>query len=151
LETEYRLLKSLSKHIFSQFDLLPYKRRDVQSGIEIKRIVVDLVQKNKKNVLFFPEGTTSLNILDGMKPLKKGGFAHFYENNIPIVPCIIKYSNDFYGLTIEKQVRLLDLFIERPNVFVYCLNVVYPKDFSTYEGFFDCIQKNMEKKINKIK
>jgi len=72
--------------------LIKYKRGDKASGEKIKKKIRYLI-RNGKNVIIFPEGTTSREG-NTKKELKKGIFKLCEDYKIDITPVTLKYSKN---------------------------------------------------------
>ena len=73
-------------------NLIKYKRGDKISGENVKKKIRYLISKGK-NVILFPEGTSS-RTGNSKKELKKGIFKLCEDYNIDITPVTLKYSKD---------------------------------------------------------
>jgi len=66
------------------------KRENKDSRSAVRELMTETLLEGK-NVLVFPEGTTSDNFMP--LPYKKGTFIEAAKNNIPIVPIVLEYKN----------------------------------------------------------
>jgi 1-acyl-sn-glycerol-3-phosphate acyltransferase len=85
-----KIISLFSRLFFKTGMIFGYVRNNKNSGEQCKKNIL----KNLKNhnIIIFPEGTSSKKGIP--KNFKKGLFYLCKDNNIPILPCTIKYSKD---------------------------------------------------------
>jgi 1-acyl-sn-glycerol-3-phosphate acyltransferase len=105
----------LNKVIFRGFNLISYKRKDKVDGLKVKKKILKLINKNK-NVLIFPEGTSTRNGVP--KNFKNGIFKLASEYKIPILPITLKFEKDV-GLNVKDKFRIKNLFNNKLDVYIH--------------------------------
>ena len=113
----------LDKYISKGVKLIKYQRNDRNSGIIVKNTIVDYV-KQKRNIIVFPEGTSSRS--GRPKEFKNGLFKLAEEKHIDILPVTLKYEKDI-GLNKEDIFNVNNLFNQKCRVYIHPI-VSYKKE-----------------------
>jgi 1-acyl-sn-glycerol-3-phosphate acyltransferase len=103
-----------------------------KSGTIIKNIILNDCVKRKKNILVFPEGT-STNVNE-MFMFKKGLFHLCYDNNIPIVPIII---------CVKKEIHRMHYFCFDEKIKVKIFEKVNSNEFNNFDEYYNYIYNLM--------
>lgn len=146
LSDDFKLIKVFEKEFFTNLSTIPYERNNIEDGKKVKENILAKI-KNKQNVLVFPEGTTQINSDSRILPFKKGLFYLAYEHNIPILPIVLYYEDDNYGLDKNKDFDIFYLLNNISKVYVHFNSLVIPNKFSNVEHLI----YNIYEKMNKIK
>lgn len=142
-----------------------YKRGNKNSGSIVRKLIKYHITYKKKSIMVFPEGKTHP---DGPpQEFFPGSLIVAYENNIPVQPAVIKYSQDIAWTNIGNNVQPYNdniyknmdrLLRSKTTALVDILKPIYPKDFSNKEDFIKYIRLRMLKswfllyyKIKKVK
>ena len=143
ISDDFNGIKIIEKEFFQNLNLIPYKRCDKKDGKNVKKKILTLI-KNKKNVLVFPEGTSQINCQHKLLPFKKGLFHIAYDNNIPILPIVLYYTDKNYGVDKNKDFKIFDILKNESDVFIYFNPIIYPKKYSSVDNLVNSTHKNME-------
>ena len=109
-----KILSYLENKFFYAAKGLKYKRNDRESGILIKKKILEKI-KNNNNIIIYPEGTSTKNGVS--KQFKEGIFHLAAENKIPIIPITIHYSHNI-GIEVGDKFILSNWFnIETKIIF----------------------------------
>lgn len=118
-ETDKNILSNLFYFIKDYFmqslHFIPYDRGNKEDGENVKNIINDYLNDNK-NVLIFPEGTTTKNGIP--KEFKTGIFRLAVENKLNILPITIKYDKDI-GLEKNGPLENSKLFDNKANIYIH--------------------------------
>ena len=148
-KTEYNKLDKFASIINDNCSFIPYERGNKKSGKIIKKKILNLINNNN-NVLVFPEGTsqiTSKNIL----PFKKGLFHLASEHNIPILPVVINYTDDNYGVDVNKNFDLSYILNNKDDIYVKFNSIVYPKKYKTVDDLTENVHNIMTHALNDLR
>jgi acyl carrier protein len=118
------LLKTpMIKTYIEKLDHLTVNRTDVVDSIEDIRNIAQAI-KNKKSIVFFPEGTFAY--ATGLRPFKMGAFKLAVEENIPICPIALK------GL---RSILRSGQKIPKPGkIEITILPLIYPQNITWQEA-----------------
>ncbi len=158
-------LSGIVTEFLNRWGSILYKRGNKNSGSIVRKLIKYNIIYKKKSILVFPEGKTYPN-----GPPQKffpGALIVAYENNIPVQPAVIKYSQDIAWTNLGDNVQSynknlyknMDKLLRTKTVaLVQILKPIYPKDFSNQEDFIKFIRLKMLKtwfllyyKIKKVK
>lgn len=140
----------------NKFDVINYDIGNKKSGKNIKKkILKNILDKNIVTV--FPEGKMNNSTHDELLPFKKGLFYLAYTNNIPILMSIIYCNNPSFAIgnpTSSNNVKLKLikelLLFDNSNIIIYeLIDFVYPKDFNTFEDYYNFIYNTMNNTLKK--
>lgn len=110
-------------------------------GVNIFNKVVSEILNSNKVVHFFPEGVL-IPYDKGIRNFKRGAFKCAYDNNVPIVPMVIKY---------RKPTGIHRVFKKKPCITIKILDPVFPdKDKSCKEESSFLMENCYEKMKNVI-
>ena len=143
ISDEFNGIKIIENEFFKNLNLIPYKRGDKKDGKNVKSKILNLI-KNKKNILVFPEGTSQINCQKNILPFKKGLFHLAYENNIPILPVVIYYTDKNYGIDINTNFKVFDILNNKSNIYVYFNPIIYPKKYLSVDNLVNNTHKTMK-------
>lgn len=108
--------KNFNYLIIKPNNLIKYKRGNKVSGEKIKKRIRYLI-RNGKNVIIFPEGTSSREG-NSKKELKKGIFKLCEDYKIDITPVTLKYSKNI-GLGMNDKFKVENLFNLNCDVIIH--------------------------------
>lgn len=113
---------SLFKGLYNFFNLIQYEKGNKQSGEEVKKKMLEIVNHNN-TVIIFPEGTTSRKGI----PLefKPGSFKMCAENSIKIIPITLEYDKRI-GMNQYDQFNINDWFNTGVTITIH--EPIYDKD-----------------------
>jgi 1-acyl-sn-glycerol-3-phosphate acyltransferase len=148
ISKEYPYLNMIDNIFFNNLNIIPYKRNCTKSGEEVKKNIL-LLTSNKKNVLIFPEGTSQKNSHNDILPFKKGLFHLAYEYDIKILPIVLYYTDENYGLDKETVFSPSKILRNKSTIYINFLNPLSPKKYSSVDIFTDTIHKRMNSVIKK--
>ncbi len=118
------------------------------NGDEIKSIILDKI--NNGNIIqLYPEGGMS-----GKKSLnsfKKGFLYLAYENNIPILPIIIDYKDNYYINTESETDRIAHHLKDTSGIDIHTLKFIYSEDYNTFEEYYDKVYNTMNDLYTELK
>jgi len=135
-------LKPIEKSFFNNLSLIPYKRNCLESGDKVKKKILRLI-KSGSNVLVFPEGTSQMNSHNKMFPFRKGLFYLAFENNIPILPVNLYYTDTKYGLDKGTPLDIFGVFNNNCKIIVHFSEPVHANNFNNVDKFVDNIYTHM--------
>lgn len=118
------------------------------SGIQVKKKILQKI-KEKQNVVIYPEGTMTPK--KNLKKFKKGSIYLSYENNIPILPIIVDYKDDYYINNDSELNRLEHHLSDQKGIDVHMLKFIYPENFDNFDSYYHNIYRNMNDFYVKIK
>lgn len=118
----------------NEFHLIPYYKDDKNPGKNAQELILKTVNEGKK-VLVLPEGNVQVNT--EIKTFKKGVFHLAYDNNIPIISMNIIIDSKFNNKYLESLLAYFQIPIEPPEINLYYNEVIYPKDHTSFESFYD--------------
>jgi 1-acyl-sn-glycerol-3-phosphate acyltransferase len=151
IKEEYSFLISLEKQYFNNLKLIPYIMENLKSGKKVKKNILSLINNNK-NVLVFPEGITQKSCDNGILKFKKGLFYLAHEHNIPILPIILYYEDNNYGIDKGVPVNYFNLINNNSNIYVHINeNIIYPKDYNSVNNLITFVHNKMSKILNNYK
>lgn len=128
--------------LYNFFNFLPYVRDDKDSGDEIKKMMLDVVNKNN-TVLLFPEGESTREGIP--KSFKPGSFRLCAENNIQILPITLKF-NKIIGSNRKDPVNLNDWNDAIATVIIH--EPVFDKNWEILrDKVFDIIRKPLFREV----
>lgn len=148
--TEFGALNFLTRILFYNFMLISYVRGDPNSGLKVKERVQVLTLNHKRNVLVFPEGTSSLNTKNGVLPFKLGIFALAFESNIPLVVAVIHYTDPEYGLPKSKVFNPLETLRSTSSAIVSIVGTLQACDYKTSEEMMADAHRRMSNELELI-
>lgn len=117
--------------------IITYK---IGSGEIVKRKIIEEIVNH--NILLFPEGKINLT----NKPLKfyRGGIETAYLNGISILTIKLQFIDDDgnditneHNSNIDIIFFLGDFPIKNPHIRIRTLEIVNPKDYTTFNDFYD--------------
>lgn len=123
-----------TEYYMNEFHLIPYYKDENNCGKNAQELILKTVNEGKK-VLVFPEGTIQTSI--DLKTFKKGLFHLAYDNNIPIISMNIIIKSSFDDKYLESLFAYFQIPTEPPEIDVYYNEMIYPKDFTSFESFYD--------------
>ena len=123
-----------TKDYIDKLNIIPYYREDENAGQNAQKIILDLVKKGNK-VLVFPEG--SIQNGEDMKTFKKGLFHLSYDNKIPMISMNITVESPLNDNYLESLLAYIQIPIEPPIINVYYNEVIMPESHSSFESFYD--------------
>jgi 1-acyl-sn-glycerol-3-phosphate acyltransferase len=148
--TSKRLFKKLlyfskltNDQMVDRCKLIEYQKKTdttESNGEEVKNIILDKIN-NCNIVQLFPEGTMSGK--NKLYDFKKGSIDLAFENNIPILPIIIDYKDDFYVNNESEPDRLVHHLEDTSGIDIHALKFIYPEDFDTFDKFYDKVYNTM--------
>ena len=158
-------LAGIVTEFLNRWGTIFYKRGNKNSGSVVRKLIKYYITYKKKTILVFPEGKT---YPDGPpQQFFPGSLIVAYENNIPVQPAVLKYSQDIAWTNIGDNVqpynknlyKNMDKLMKTKTIaMVEILKPIYPKNFSNKEDFIKYIRLKMLKtwfslyfKIKKIK
>lgn len=142
------VLSNINDEIFYAFDFISYVRDDKESGQKVRGIILDEV-KSGENLLIFPEGTSSLDSFNGIKPFKEGIFHLAYDNDITVIPIVMHCLSREVGSDKNSNNDLSKIFFDTCDINIEFLNEVTANGKS-YEIFFNTVRKSMEEKLDEM-
>lgn len=110
------------------------------NGEEIKNIILKKINEGSI-VQLFPEGCMSNK--NNLNPFKKGSINLVFKNDIPILPIIINYKDDFYVNTESETDRLVHHLDDKSGIDIHTLEFIYPKDSNTFDLFYEKVYNTM--------
>ena len=131
--------------------LIEYKRKSENlssNGEEVKNIILKKIN-NGEIVQIYPEGKMSNK--NNLNPFKKGFLDLSFKNNIPILPIIIDYKDDFYVNTESETDRLVHHLEDTSGIDIHTLNFIYPEDSNTFDLFYNKVYNNMNNFYSELK
>ena len=145
-------LNGMLSELLRRWGTILYKRGSKNSGTIVRKLIKYYICHKKKSILVYPEGTT---FPDG--PPRKfypGSFIVAFENNIPVQPMVIKYSQDIswtkqgdnptpIQLNVYKNME--KMLQSKTIALVEILDPIYPKDFKNHDDFIKYIRLKMLK------
>ena len=150
--------KKVFDNIFlkNKVDIINYDIGNKKSGALIKKKILKNIS-NKNIITIFPEGKMNSSTKNELAPFKKGSLYLAYENNIPILMSIIYCNNPSYAIgspifSLKVRLNLIkEIFLfNYDNVIIYeLINFVHPKDFSTFDEYYNFIYNNMNSTLKK--
>ena len=147
--TDYKYVNSINEILMNNLKLVPYKRGCVESGHVVKYKIMSIT-KNGENILVFPEGGCQLSCHNGMVPFKPGLFHTAKQYNIPILPVVIYYTNNNYGMkTGLKNFSIIDL-LNDTNVIIKFIKPIIPTQYDDAQHLMDSVYNTMNKKLLKL-
>jgi 1-acyl-sn-glycerol-3-phosphate acyltransferase len=158
-------LNGIVTEFLNRWGSILYKRGNKNSGSVVRKLIKYYITYKKQSILVFPEGKT---YPDGPpQTFYPGSLIVAYENNIPVQPAVIKYSQDIAWTNIGNNVqpynkniyKNMDRLIRSKTVaLVEILKPIYPQNFSNPKDFIKYIRLKMLKtwfllyyKIKKVK
>lgn len=111
----YRIFSIFEKYLIKSYRFIPYERGDKDSGIKVKKIIVDTINK-KENVIVFPEGETTKEGIP--KQFKSGLFRTAAENNISIIPLTLKYLKPV-GINRNDMINPMKWFNNNVTIYIH--------------------------------
>jgi 1-acyl-sn-glycerol-3-phosphate acyltransferase len=135
--------KLTNEQLAERCQLIEYHRKTENTesnGEKVKQSILEKINKGEI-VQIYPEGGMS-----GKKKLNqfKKGFLHLaFENNIPILPMIIDYKDDYYSNTESEPDRLVHHLEDTSGIDIHVLKFIYPEDFDTFDKFYDNVYNTM--------
>ena len=105
----------LENYIIKCYRCIPYNRGDRDSGVLVKKEIINLINENK-NVLVFPEGKCRKSGV--VEEFKSGLFRLAADNNIPIIPITLNYKRPI-GLESYENIQPLDWFSNEVDMFIH--------------------------------
>lgn len=148
ISKEYPYLNCIDEIFFNNLKLIPYKRNSTKSGNVVKEKILSITSKGE-NVLVFPEGTSKMNCHTGILPFKKGLFYLAYENKIPILPVVIYYTDDKYGLDKKTVFSPSNILNNKTDIIVKFFKPHFPIDYKNVDNLVNTIYNIMNKQILK--
>jgi 1-acyl-sn-glycerol-3-phosphate acyltransferase len=140
------------KQMAIRCQLIEYERDNSNkkkiSGIQVKKKILQKI-KEKQNVVIYPEGTMTPK--KNLKKFKKGSIYLSYENNIPILPIIVDYKDDYYINNDSELNRLEHHLSDQKGIDVHMLKFIYPENFDNFDSYYHNIYRNMNDFYIKIK
>jgi 1-acyl-sn-glycerol-3-phosphate acyltransferase len=119
-------------------NLIKYIKGDKESGKEVRKKIVEVINNNN-TVLLFPEGiVTRKGIPESFRP---GSFEICKENSISILPITIKYNKKL-GVNSDENAKFMDWFNTCATLYIH--DIINPND---------CVDSNdiMQKTLNAIR
>lgn len=143
-EEEDGIQNFLRKQYFDKCLLIPYRRGNKESGIEIKKII-ERETKNGKNILLFPEGTSQRCF---KKPLsfRRGIFDLCFEQKIPIVSISLNYSKDI-GFDRKDKIDFAKLCSLSPHMKIYCNGIYYSESYENSMEMMKEVYKSISENV----
>lgn len=128
--------------------MIIYEIGSVESGIEVKRKILNEI-KSGNNVILFPEGRMNSNSIGNFK---LGSLKLCYDNNIPIqLLCLRIPDKNFRTDESKGYVKvtfneiLQKILSVKKLIFYDEYYLIYPSEFNTFELFVNYINKCYEK------
>ena len=80
---------------------------------------------------------------NNLNSFKKGSLDLAFKNNIPILPIIIDYKDDFYVNTESETDRLVHHLEDTSGIDIHTLDFIYPEDSNTFDLFHNKVYDTM--------
>ncbi len=134
----------IKEEIFERTRAISYSRGDRKSGDEIKKVILQNIQKGR-NVMIFPEGRCQ-HCFKKPNEFKKGIFYLAYEHQIPIFSITVNYSKDI-GSNPGEPADIINLFYQRPDRDVYMNGIFYPQYYLSMEMLMKDVYDSISEKV----
>lgn len=93
LHVEVPIFGPFLAHVLKYANLIFYKKRCKESGNQVKERIVDVIKREKRSVVLYPEGTTQ-RCGSPIMEFYDGSFKIAYEHNIPVQPMSLRFCRD---------------------------------------------------------
>jgi hypothetical protein len=107
----------------------------------LKNIIIEKIN-NKENICIFPEKTTMSN-KNSLLSFRSDYFSISYQNNIPILPIIIKYNNEKYFSKNNEIDRSIINISDTMGINIYLLDFIYPSNYKTIDELYNYTYNTM--------
>ena len=134
------MLYYVKDYLMNALYFIPYIRGDKEDGENVKK-TIHAYLNNDKNVLVFPEGTTTNNGIP--KEFKTGIFKFAVENQIDILPITIKYDKDL-GAVKGRPFEHDKLFDTKATIYIHDIIDSKMSDYYKTNDFIGLKNKTYE-------
>lgn len=148
LSKEYPQLYFINNMFYNNLKIISYKKKNLKSGEIVKNKILSIVSRGE-NVLVFPEGSSQVNCHNEILPFNKGLFYLAYENNIPILPVVIYYTDSNYGLDKKTRFSLNKLLENKTDIIVKFFETQLPNDYENVDNLVNKLHTTMNQQILK--